>query len=168
MRSQSLILALLAFLVFLTVLSGRWVWRQLTESLAPPQPATAPASPTASPAPTASPVQAPPGYRLAGVAVGDSDSFAVIEEPTGRHTLYHIDADIPGLGRLLTVEAEHVVIAGTSGQFELWVAPAPTASPTRARPSTARPAGTREPMAKPATPAPGGRAPGSTPSSAPG
>lgn len=82
------------------------------------------APPTATPTPT--PLRAPAGYRLAGVAVGDLESYAVIETPGGTSVLYRLGAAVPGLGRLVRIEPERVVVAAEAGEFELWIAPAPT------------------------------------------
>jgi hypothetical protein len=165
MQSQRLVLVLV---FLLAVMSGLWLWDRLVgpQTQPPsvhsgPHPPTAPAV-QATPTPTA--LQAPRGYRLAGVAVGEPDSFAVIEAPNGTHTLYRVDAEVPGLGRLVRIEAERVVVQGEAGQFEMWLAPAATPTPTVAR-SPARRAPTRKPL-PPARR--GGTTGGSTPSAAPG
>jgi len=119
------------FLVTLLVVSTWWVWRRVT---APPAPLATPTAVPATPTPTATPMQAPPGYRLAGTALGDTNAFAVIEGPTGRTALYRLDADIPGLGRLVRITADRAVLESTGGRFELRLAPAST--PTAGAPSS--------------------------------
>jgi hypothetical protein len=112
------------FLAALLVVSTWWLWRRITAPLAPPL-----ATPTAAPpAPTSTPtaLQAPGGYRLAGTALGDAEAFAVIEGPTGRTGLYHLNADVPGLGRLVGITADRAVLETTEGRFELRLAPAST------------------------------------------
>jgi hypothetical protein len=87
----------------------------------------------------------PKGFRLAGVAVNDALVYAVIEAPDGSHGLYRQDEEIPGLGRLTQIGEEHAVIATEGGELRLWVAPAPTATPTITRPPTATPRRTPRP-----------------------
>ena len=120
-------------LLALMLLSGIWLWRRLAAT--PPPPALARASATIAPTaePTSTPLTAPPGYRLAGVAVGEPDSFAVVESPNGSHTLYRVNADVPGLGRVVRIDAEHVIVESPEGQFDMWLAPAPTETPTPVR-----------------------------------
>ncbi len=134
---------LLALLLAAIVLM-LWRRHRPAPSVAPPTPiATAAVTVTAVPSPTV--LRAPSGYRLAGVAVGEPDSFAVVESPNGRNTLYRRDADIPGLGRLVRIEAERIVVQSDAGQFDLWLTPAATPTPTRHRTVAAQP-----PTAKPA------------------
>jgi hypothetical protein len=119
----------LAALVLLVL--GWWVWRQL---IVPPA-----VRPVSTPTPTVAatvedtptPRTAPPGYRLAGVALGEPDSFAVVEAPGGSNVLYRVNAEIPGLGRLVRIEAERVLVSTEDGELELWLAPASTPTPTR-------------------------------------
>ncbi|HXQ23914.1 MAG TPA: hypothetical protein VN812_19695 [Candidatus Acidoferrales bacterium] len=162
----------LILLLLLVLASGYWLWGRLT-SAPPPQPSGAPpttaATPTAPASPTPTPVQAPPGYRLAGVAVGEPVSYAVVEAPNGVSTLYHLHESVPGLGRLVRIEAERVVVEATGGQFELWLMPAatPTTGSRAARLSTrVASAAAATPRLQP-QPADGGTAPQSTPSGAP-
>ncbi len=157
MPPRVLVLVLL-FLALVTI-SGVWLWGRLMHSFVSPAPpaATATVSPAPRPttvaatagSPTPQPVAA--GYRLAGVAVGDPDSFAVIEAPDGSTGLYRLNDDVPGLGELTRIEAERVVISGGAGAFELQLAPAATATPTPVR--TPRPHGA---TAKPQLRPPGG------------
>ena len=142
-------------LLLLAILSGLWLWKQLRATKSPPPSAIATVVATGTPVPSPTTLRPPPGYRLAGVAVGEPDSFAVIEAPNGRNTLYRLGADIPGLGRLVRIEAERIVVESAAGQFDLWLSPAATATPTRgrtaaARTSTARP--TPRPAAADTTP----------------
>jgi hypothetical protein len=107
--------------------------------------ATMPPPRTATPAETATPTAGqPPGYRLAGVAVGEPESFVVIESPNGSANLYRLHDDVSGLGELVRIEAERVVVRGTAAQFELLLTPAATA--------TAAPAGTPKPRSPTRTP----------------
>lgn len=166
MQSQRSMLILILLLV-LMVASGFWLWGRLVGRETSPSGGT---SESPRPTPTATPttavptaVQAPPGYRLAGVAVGEPDSFAVVEAPNGTHTLYRADAEVPGLGRLVRIEAERVVVQGAAGQFEMWLTPAATPTPTIARSPARR---TPTPRLPPPTPH-GGTTGGSTPSAVP-
>ena len=133
-------------------------WKRQPATKTPPSVPVATAVVTATAVPSATPLRAPPGYRLAGVAVGEPDSFAVIEAPNGRNTLYRRDADIPGLGRLIRIEAERIVVESEAGQFDLWLAPAATSTPTRIRAAVAPP--TARPTPRPAA---AGTTPGSRP-----
>ncbi len=154
--------------------SGWWLSMRLGQPTEPAAPATAPQTPP--PTDAAPPVQAPQGYRLAGVAVGDPASFAVVEAPSGANVLYRMNADIPGLGRLVRIEAERVVVQSDAGPIELWLMPAASPTPTRVRAATARAATAAARTAVPNVPTPtpkpppvdGASAPGSTPSAAPG
>jgi hypothetical protein len=139
MQPRAVLLTLL--LLILVAASGFWLWGRLIEGGAPSPVATATLAPartaTVVAVGTPTPVQPPPGYRLAGVAVGEPESFAVIEAPNGVNTLYRLHDEAPGLGELIRIEAEHVVIRGAAGDFDLWLAPAPTATPAPVR--TAKP-----------------------------
>ncbi len=184
MSAQRVAAAVIWTLLLLIILSGLWLWRRLVNTLAPQLPSTPAATATTPPALTPTALRAPPGYRLAGVAVGEPDSFAVIEAPSGAHALYHLDADVPGLGKLVRIEAERVLVQSERGEFEMWLAPAatvtatPVRSPLKRSPTGPAPAGRTPTMrtrvapgatAPVATAAPAaGRAPGSTPSAAPG
>jgi len=137
--------ALLVLLLVLVAASALWLWQR--SASAPPPPPSPTATSTAV-VPTPTPLRAPPGYRLAGVAVGEPESFAVIEVPNGRNALYRVGADIPGLGRLVSIDAEHVVVEAAGGQFELWVAAAATATPTPPGTADAR-AATAPPRVRP-------------------
>jgi hypothetical protein len=173
--SQRLTLGLMLLLLALMLASGYWLWGRL-QDLEPAQPivSTPAEMATRTATPVATVVKAPPGYRLAGVAVGEPESFAVIETSSGNSALYRVGDEVPGLGRLLHIEAERVVVQNETGQFDLWLAPAPTATPGRSptQMSTPSPAHRR-----PAAPAPttarrpvvpgAGTTPGSTPSSVP-
>ena len=124
---------IIVVLLALMLLSGIWLWRRLAATPPPPMLGrpSATLTPTAEATPT--PLAAPPGYRLAGVAVGEPDSFVVVESPNGAHTLYRVNAEVPGLGRVVRIDAEHVVVESPEGQFEMWLAPAPTDTPTPIR-----------------------------------
>jgi hypothetical protein len=172
MWSQRLAVPLMLLLLVLMLVSGYWLWGRLQDLAPPPSSLPTPletATPTVTPLATV--VKAPPGYRLAGVAVGEPESFAVVEAPSGAHALYRLGDDVPGLGRLLRIEAERIVVQSETGQFDLWLMPALTVTPGRnptpaVTPSLPRPRASRT---RPQPAAPGaGTAPGSTPSSAPG
>jgi hypothetical protein len=175
MTSQRLALAVMLLLLALIVASGYWLWGRL-QDLEPAHPTVAvpaaTATITATPAPTV--LKAPPGYRLAGVAVGEPESFAVVEAPSGIHALYRVGEDVPGLGRLQRIEAERVIIQNDGGEFELWLAPASTATPGRNPTVSGTPRAARRTPAAPAPTtgrqpaAPGaGTVPESTPSAVP-
>jgi hypothetical protein len=135
MQPRTMLLVLL--LLILVAVSGFWLWGRLIEGSAPSPVATTTMPPartaTLAATGTPTPVQAPPGYRLAGVALGEPESFAVIEAPNGFTGLYRLHDDVPGLGELLRIDAERVVIQGKAGQFDLWLAPAATATPAPVR-----------------------------------
>ncbi len=156
----------IGLLLVLVALSGLWLLRRL-QAPAPRPAAVNPvgAVQTATPGPSETPLHAPPGYRLAGVALGEPDSFAVIEAPDGSHALYHLDAEVAGLGRLVRIAAERVVVESEAGPFDLWLAPAATATPKRER-TASHPAPTA--MSTPRPAARGGTVGGSTPSAVPG
>jgi hypothetical protein len=131
--------AFILLLLVLVALSGFWLWGRLIEGGAPSRVATATMPPvrtaTLAAGGTPTPAQAPPGYRLAGVALGEPESFAVIEAPNGFTSLHRLHDDVPGLGELVRIDAERVVIRGAAGQFDLWLAPAATATPAAVRTS---------------------------------
>lgn len=106
---------------------------------------------------TATPVPAPPGYRLAGVAVGEPASFVVVEAPDGTSGLYQRGAEIPGLGRLIRIEAERIVVQGGRGRFALWLAPAPTSTPVRHERYATPAVAPRTPTARPRSASPPAR-----------
>lgn len=152
------VLLLLSLLV-LVVVSGFWLGNRLIQTPAPAPATPAPVSPRAAAVPTPqgtpTPGGAPAGYRLAGVAVGEPDSFAVIEAPNGATSLYRVDSEVAGLGRLVRIEAERVVVLGSSGEFDLWLAPAATATPAPIRtPKPQAPTPLRQRRAGGTTPAP--------------
>lgn len=157
MRSrQALGFALLLLLVVGG--SGWWLWRRLTRVVAPASPAaitaSAPSRPPLTRSATGTPTSpAPAGYRLAGVAIGEPESFAVVESPNGSTALYRLNDEVSGLGQLVRIEAERVVVRAEKEQFELWLSPAATATPTVAR----------APKSPAATPPPRPRAGGTTP-----
>ena len=171
--SQRLALGLLLLLLALMLASGYWLWGRLQDLQPAPPAGPAPTeTATRTVTPLATVAKVPPGYRLAGVAVGEPESFAVVEASSGTSALYRVGEEVPGLGRLLRIEAERVVVQNETGEFELWLTPASTATPGR----SLTPAGTPPPGHR--TPAPttglqpagtgAGTAPGSTPSAAPG
>jgi hypothetical protein len=155
-------------LLGLVALSGFWLWDRAIKGGAPARVATATLAPartaTLAAGGTPTPAQRSAGYRLAGVALGEPESFAVIEAPNGSTGLYRLHDDVPGLGELLGIDAERVVIRGAAGQFDLWLAAAPTATP--APPPTTPPHSPRR--AHPLRPRNGGTTPAPRSSGAPG
>jgi hypothetical protein len=119
-RSGLLLLLLLAAVVALLL----WWRRTPTEHHEPATPAPTAASPTEGMAAAASPT--PPRFRLAGVAVGSSGSYAVLEDPHGVTALYRLGDEIIGLGRLSRIEEQEVVIDTESEPMVLRLRPAPT------------------------------------------
>jgi hypothetical protein len=129
-------LGLSILLLVIILASGWWLWRRLASTLLPEGSVTS--APARTPSPAAAAIAAagtpaPTGYRLAGVALGDPDSFAVVETASGATALYRLHDEVAGLGELIRIEAERVVIRSATGQFELWLSPAATASPTAVR-----------------------------------
>ena len=168
--SQRLALALMFAVLAVVLVSGYWLWGRLRD-LEPATPLVPTplqtVMPTVTPLPTVVVAKLPPGYRLAGVAVGEPESFAVVEAPSGSHGLYRLGEDVPGLGRVLRIEAEHIVVQTDAGQFDLWLTPAPTVTAGRVPPVTATLAH-RTPVAPTSTGRPpaergGGTAPESSP-----
>jgi len=130
---------LITLLLLLFVVMAWWLWSRIVRVAAPPSPAGVGAN-----APAGTPLKssetqatgrpapgqpAPAGYRLAGVALGEPESFAVVEAPNGTTGLYRLQDSISGLGELVRIEAERVVVRGDHEQFELWLAAAATATP---------------------------------------
>ncbi len=146
MTSQRVAFAVAIALLALMLGSGYWVWGRLRDLEPAPVPvptAIEAESPTVTPMPTT--LKAPPGYRLAGVAVGEPESFAVVESSSGSSALYRTGEEVPGLGRLVSIGAERVIVENESGRFELWLAPAPTATPGRGLAAATMPGATRAP-----------------------
>jgi hypothetical protein len=117
---------------------GLAVWWLWTTRLPAPAEQFAATTPTAAaPAATAGgPAAAggpPSGYRLAGLAVGEPASFAVIELPNGNSQLYRLDSKVPGLGRIVEITEAGATIEGDQGRFTLQLKPAPTPTPDRRR-----------------------------------
>jgi len=117
----------------LTLAAGAWLlWNRIAAAPGAPKPhvATATPTPTATQAPAATPIQA---FRLAGTAVGDPTSWAAIEHPDGSSGLYRTGEEIPGLGLIVAIHTNYIVIAGRDEEFRLNVMPAPTPTPDRRR-----------------------------------
>lgn len=138
--------------LFLLLLLGLAVWGLWSTR---PQPDIEPrpeATPTvAAVEPTQAPRSAgpPPGYRLAGLAVGDPTSYAAIELPDGSSHLYRVDSDVPGLGRVTAINHAGAEIETENGTFTLQLQPAATATPDRRRINGE---GSREPTTPPKLP----------------
>jgi hypothetical protein len=119
-----LVLVVLAFTVWLL-----WTTRPQTQS----QPAPTPVPDVAAADTPAAASEAPPGFRLAGLAVGDPQSYAAIELPDGSSHLYRVDSDVPGLGRVVAITNAGAAIEGEHGKFTLKLKPAATPTPDRRR-----------------------------------
>lgn len=134
MKSSFATIVTAAVIVALVVGSALWVASRLSQPASPTIPplTSTPGAVAAGPSPSAGPVA--PGFRLAGVASRPSLTYAVIEGPDDKHTVYHENEEIPGLGRLRQVTDDHVVIAGANGEFKLFVMPAATGTPTQTHP----------------------------------
>lgn len=122
------------------VLLGLWLAGPLGRWFG--EPAPQPESPTPTPTPlppSASPTPAPEAevdaatFRLAGVALSLDEPLAVIEMPDGSHLLLRVGEEVPGLGRLVRVGGDSVVVATETGEVTLWVVPAATPTPTNTR-----------------------------------
>lgn len=114
--------------------SGAWLLYQRTQI----QPLPLAATPSPTPASTATPPQpvaaeVDGSFRLAGTAVGDPTSYAAIELPDGTSHLYRADSDVPGLGRLVAIHPDRVVLRGPDGETTLTLKPAATATADRRR-----------------------------------
>lgn len=158
---------LAGMLAMLAIVLGLWFAHLLVNVFAPATTPAAPPSATPASTVTASPTLPPPvkGFRLAGVAVNADQLYAVIEKPDGSHGLYRRNDEVEGLGRLLRVGGDEIVVSTPSGDLTLWVAPASTPTPTvTRRPATP----TMVRRTPPATAPAGGSAPAATPSAAPG
>ncbi len=131
MIQRNLIPAVLA----LALLTGAWLlWQRATNRDRTAKPTAL--SMTATPAPRATPTlqlaERVSAFRLAGTAVGDPVSYAAIETVDGVSQLYRSDEIVPGLGRIVAIATDHVVVVGTDGaELELRLRPA--ATPTRDR-----------------------------------
>lgn len=121
--------------LLLIAILGLAVWRLWTTR---PQPASEQVAPTSTPAVETTPaepaVSGPPvGYRLAGLAVGEPESFAVIELPNGNSQLYRVGAKVAGLGRIVEISEAGATIDGEHRRFTLQLKPAPTPTQDRRR-----------------------------------
>jgi len=168
MSSQRLAPALGLALLAVMLVSGYWLWGRLRDL--EPAPIFVPtalqtAVPTVPPLPTLA--RLPPGYRLAGVAVGEPESFAVVEAPSGTHGLYRRGEEVPGLGRVLRIEPERIVVQNDAGQFELWLTPAPTVTAGRVPPVAATMVPPTPAASVPTSRPPAERGAGTTPESSP-
>jgi len=133
MNPDRAIAAILTLSVLVVLLLGIWLLRRAhTDSEPPaatPTVTAAVAPPTAVPTAATSPtVAAAEGYRLAGTVVGDL-SYAIIEDPHGGNQLYRPGQTIPGLGEVITIEADRITLAGSDGTIALQLAPGATPTP---------------------------------------
>ena len=125
-------LPLLVLLVLGIAVWGLWATRSQSPESPVPAPTSA-AAPAAEATSASTTVEAPPGFRLAGLAVGDPTSFAAIELPAGSSHLYRVDSDVPGLGRVVAITNAGADIEGEHGTFTLKLRPAATPTPDRRR-----------------------------------
>lgn len=147
---------LFVFAGFAGLLLLMWMWSSAERIPTPPTSTPTPVPGSATP--TATLVAAiPPGFRLAGVAVGGSTSYAAIEPPGAGTSLYRLNDEVPGLGKLVRIGGEKVVIRTKDGDLEMWVAPAPTPtfSPTRRLAPRVTPTRAASPAPPAASPSPG-------------
>lgn len=132
MRTRAPLLLILAALVVALLLF--WVLTGDTNE-GPTTPSTPASSLQATAAsaepepPPRSPAKTKSGYRLAGTVVGDA-LYAVIEQPDGTNDLYRPGQTVPGLGRLIDLEADRATFDGDEGRIELQLVPAPTPTDT--------------------------------------
>ena len=83
-------------LAFLLGMAGVFLWRRAERQSAPaPTPAPTLTPSPAPPTSTPTAVAAPPGYRLAGTAMGGPTAYAAIEAPGGNMSLYKRNTEIP-------------------------------------------------------------------------
>lgn len=118
--------------VLVLLLLGVAVWWLWTTRPQPGDETSAAPTPTAqATVPTAEVMASgpPPGYRLAGLAIGEPQSFAAIELPDGNSRLYRLESDVPGLGRVVAITPRGVEIEAENGRFTLQLKPAATATP---------------------------------------
>lgn len=122
-------------LLAIALLGGAWLlWnRASSESrrVDPPAAPAAPATPTPTPTPELAVVESE--FRLAGIAVGPSMSWAAIEHPDGSSHLYRNGEEVADLGTIVSIHSDHVVILGEEGEFRLKLRPAPSPTPERRR-----------------------------------
>lgn len=78
-------------------------------------------------APTVSPPPAPTliRQRLAGIVLG-ALQYIIIEQPDGANGLYRPGEEVPGLGRLVSIETSSATFEGGNGTVRLAIAPAAT------------------------------------------
>jgi len=133
MNPDRAIALILAVSLAVVLLIGGWLVRRAHRAAEPTPPApiaavTAmpPAPPTATPGEGKVPDTAR-GYRLAGTVVGDL-SYAILEDPNGSNQLYRPGQTVPGVGRLVGIEEDRIVLAGDDGTFALPLASEPTAT----------------------------------------
>lgn len=110
------------------IVAVAWLWAHRPQSAQTAPPPITPATTPATPVPTSTP-DVLGRYRLAGTAVGDEDSWAAIELPDGASNLYRIGAMVPGLGRIESIDHDHVILTGKSGELTLPLKPAPSVTP---------------------------------------
>ena len=132
MNPDRAIAAILTLSVLVVLLLGIWLLRRAHTDNEPPAATptvtAAAAPPTAVPTATSPTVAAAEGYRLAGTVVGDL-SYAIIEDPHGGNQLYRPGQTIPGLGEVITIEADRITLAGSDGTIALQLAPGATPTP---------------------------------------
>lgn len=142
MNTDRAIAAILTTSLLVVLALGIWLLWSARQSPAPPPPLAA-AAPTSTPtAPTAPGVITPPAeamrHRLAGTVVGGV-SFAIIEDANGANALYRPGQTVPGLGELVEIAEDRVMLVGNEGRFEMRIASAPTVTTTPSRIAVATP-----------------------------
>lgn len=121
-----------ALAVLLLAIAATWYIARRTAEPAPRQATPTPAATATATAAPAAAATRPSGHRLAGTVVGDL-RFAVIEAPDGSNELYAIDADVPGLGKLVAIGPYSATFEGSDGRFDMPLIAAPTPTPRAAR-----------------------------------
>jgi hypothetical protein len=125
---------LLPLLLAAALLLGLWALIRGT----PQTPPAAVATGTPTPSPPAAPRAAAPtplAHRLAGTVIGDVQ-YAIIEHTDGTTELYRPGDEVPGLGRLVAIDARAAHFERDGGRLRLAIVPAATATPTASRAPT--------------------------------
>lgn len=150
MKAERAIPAILIGCLVLVFALGLWILgRSQPPKRRPAAPARVTAAADATLVPTAGrAVRTASGvrHRLAGTVVGDA-RYAVIEGPRGESDLYRPGQTVPGLGRLVEVDADRATFDGEDGRVELRLAAAPTLTPAPSPLATLAPSGSPNPPA---------------------
>jgi len=140
MSPDRAIAGVLGLSILVVLALGSWLLWRGHRAPAPPASASPTASPTASASatPTGALPEAVRGYRLAGTVVGDV-TYAILEKPTGGNELVRPGQILRGIGQVIAIDEYRIVIEGHEQRFELPLASAPTATPTRVVATAASP-----------------------------